>query len=115
MKSRSNYLRTRSRIPLRVVAAPGGAERYRRDRGDWPKKLTDLEGKYLVAVPIDPYDRQPLRYRPTDDGVVVYSVGPDREDNQGAINRHNSLAKHTDLTFRLWDVRQRRRRDRPSC
>jgi hypothetical protein len=106
LKSGEAYLRTRAQLRCAVVAL--ALERYRHDHGDWPKKLTDLEGNYLVAVPTDPYDRQPLRYRPTDDGVVVYSVGPDREDNAGATNRHNYLAKHTDLAFRLWDVRHRR-------
>jgi hypothetical protein len=106
LKSGEAYLRTRAQ--LRCAVAALALERYRHDHGDWPKKLTDLEGKYLTSVPVDPYDRQPLRYRPTDDGVVVYSVGPDREDNGGASNRHNYLAKHTDLTFRLWDVRHRR-------
>ncbi len=98
----------RTRAQLRCAVAALALERYRRDHGDWPKKLTDLEGKYLVTVPTDPYDRQPLRYLRTDDGVVVYSVGPDHEDNGGASNRHSSLAKHADLAFRLWDVRQRR-------
>jgi hypothetical protein len=105
-KSGETYLRTRAHLRCTVVAL--ALERYRRDHGDWPKKLTDLEGKYLVTVPIDPYNRQPLCYLPTDDGVVVYSVGPDLEDNSGATNRHSYLAKHTDLTFRLWDVRHRR-------
>jgi hypothetical protein len=106
LKSGDAYLRTRAQLRCAVVAL--ALERYRHDHGDWPKKLTDLEGKYLTSVPLDPYDRQPLRYRPTNDGVMVYSVGPDREDNSGASNRHNYLAKHTDMVFRLWDVRHRR-------
>jgi len=42
------------------------------------------------------------------DGVVVYSLGPDRTDNQGKLDRTPSLADGTDLGFQLWDVAKRR-------
>jgi hypothetical protein len=84
------------------------AERYRRDHGRWPASLDQLAPDYLKAVPADPYDGKPLRYQRRPDGVIIYSVGPDREDNGGALNRSRPLDKGIDYGFRLWDVDRRR-------
>jgi len=93
---------------LRCAIAAVAAERHRRDRGTWPATLEALVPDYLRAVPIDPYDAQPLRYKRLADGVIVYSIGPDKVDNGGACNRANYMAKGTDYPFRLWDVDRRR-------
>jgi hypothetical protein len=61
----------------------------------------------LSRVPLDPFDAAPLRYRRLDKGVVVYSIGPDGEDNGGKFDKHANK-QGTDLGFRLWDVVQRR-------
>ena len=39
--------------------------------------------KCLAAIPIDPFSNQPLVYRRSDTGYLLYSVGPDGEDNGG--------------------------------
>jgi hypothetical protein len=93
---------------LRCAIVGVAAERYRRDHGQWPAKIGELAPDYLKAVPTDPYDGQPLRYKRLEDGAVVYSVGPDKQDDGGARNRHNALAKGIDYPFRLWDVNKRR-------
>jgi hypothetical protein len=98
----------RNQAALRCAIGAVAAERYRRDKGRWPATLNDLTGDYLKAVPTDLYDGKPLRYKRLADGVIVYSVGPDRQDNGGARNRTNPLAKGTDYGFRLWDVAARR-------
>jgi hypothetical protein len=41
-------------------------------------------------------------------GVVVYSLGPDRADNKGNLDRSGRLADGTDVGFQLWDVGKRR-------
>jgi hypothetical protein len=48
-----------------------------------PTTLNELVPDVLMAVPADPFDGEPFRYRKLDKGYVVYSVGDDREDNQG--------------------------------
>ena len=98
----------RNQAYLRCAIVAVAAERYRRDKGHWPGTVDELAQDYLKAVPTDPYDGKPLRYKPLPDGVIVYSVGPDGEDNGGARNRANHLAKGTDYGFRLWDVAGRR-------
>jgi hypothetical protein len=83
------------------------AERYRLAHGRWPESLEALVPEFLPKVPTDPYDRKPLRLRRLDDGLVVYSVGPDGKDDGGNLNRQNLLAPGSDLGFRLWDVVRR--------
>jgi hypothetical protein len=109
------YLKTaeadlRSLAQLRTAAAAVAVERFRRAEGRWPQSLTELAPRYLKAVPDDPYDGAPLRYRRLADGVVVYSVGYDGKDDGGNLDRKLSpVAPGRDMGVRLWDVSQRRR------
>jgi len=98
----------RDRAVLRGATVGLALERYRLATGRWPKELTELVPDYLPAVPTDPFDGRPMRYRPLSDGVIVYSVGPDGQDDGGALNRKNVVVPGTDLGFRLWDVTARR-------
>jgi hypothetical protein len=98
----------RDRAVLRGAIVALALERYRLERGDWPSELKSLVPAYLPAVPLDPFDGQAMRYRRLPDGVIVYSVGPDGQDDGGAMNRKNITAPGTDLCFRLWDVASRR-------
>ena len=43
--------------------------------GRLPDTLAELVPAYLAAVPLDPYDGQPVRYKKLPVGYVVYSVG----------------------------------------
>jgi hypothetical protein len=93
---------------LRCAAVAVALERYRRDHGAWPDTLDALVPKYLAAVPKDPMDGLPLRYRRRTDGVVVYSLGADATDDGGKIDRFKYMTKGTDQGVQLWDVGQRR-------
>ncbi len=84
-------------------------ERYRLQNGSWPELLSVLVPKFLPAVPLDPIDGKPLRYRRLVDGVVIYSVGSDGIDNGGNIELAGPLMRAgTDAGFRLWDPAKRR-------
>jgi hypothetical protein len=98
----------RDRAHLRNALVGLALERYRLAQGRWPDHLRELAPDYLPAVPIDPFDGRELRYKRLPDGVLIYSVGPDKQDNDGALDRSNFLAPGTDLGFRLWDVPSRR-------
>jgi hypothetical protein len=93
---------------LRCAAVAVALERYRRDHGGWPETLDALVPRHLAAVPADPQDGKPLRFRHRPDGVVVYWLGPDGTDDGGKLERRNYLAKGTDQGFQLWDVSRRR-------
>lgn len=83
------------RLPSRVAdqaAASGQLERtalalarYRLAHEAYPDSLDDLVPRYLDAVPIDICDaeQRPIRYRLTEDRVLLYSVGRDGEDDGG--------------------------------
>jgi hypothetical protein len=96
---------------LRCAAIALAAERYRVRQGAWPDSLEELvKGGLLPAVPRDPYNGGPLRMKKTADGLVVYSVGPDRMDDNGTVQRRPTgvvPAIGTDQGFQLWNVRQR--------
>jgi hypothetical protein len=63
-------------------------ERYRRSHADGlPATLEALVPQYLESIPEDPLTGQPLRYRATADAYTVYSVGPDGDDDGGALLR----------------------------
>jgi hypothetical protein len=105
----------RSQAQLRCAIMAVAAERYRLAKGQWPGTLDVLkEAGYVRGAPSDPYDGQPLRWLRLDDGVVVYSIGPDGEDNGGKMDRQNPTAPGTDLGFRLWDAAKRRQPPVPS-
>lgn len=104
----------RHRAMSRCSVAALAAERYRLLHARWPDSLETLvKAELLLQVPIDPFDGQPLRFRPTDEGVIIYSIGEDRIDNGGSIDRKNSAAPDSDLGFELWDPPKRRQPSEP--
>gem|GEM_PF-4454277 len=48
-----------------------------------PRELNDLVPEYLPRLPDDPYGHAPLRYRNEANGAIVYSIGPDLDDDWG--------------------------------
>jgi hypothetical protein len=93
---------------VRCAILAVAAERYRRAQGHWPETLDALkEAGYLRAIPTDPYDGQPLRWRRLDAGIVVYAVGLDGLYDGVKRDRQNQ-SPSLDVDFRLWDVAKRR-------
>ena len=76
-------------------------ERYQLANGALPKQLSDLVPTFLPAVPNDPFDGMPLRYKTLTKGYMVYSVGDDREDNGGVEKNSKGVSwvPGTDITF----------------
>jgi hypothetical protein len=97
----------RSRAELRCAATALAAERYRLAENRWPEKLGDLVPRYLKEVPSDPFDGQSLRMRHLDDGLVVYSVGADRQDNGGTMDLLRPEDPGTDVGFELRNATKR--------
>lgn len=59
-------------------------ELHRLRTGQFPATLSDLVPQDLAALPVDPYDGQPLKVRQIGDRRWLYSVGEDgRDDTQG--------------------------------
>lgn len=105
-------------IDVRCAMVALACERFRRELGRWPSTLEELCPRFLTAIPLDPIDGKPLRYRKLADGVVVYSVGFDASDHGGKLPRGNSnpwgfMTWNTDRGFQLWDVNKRRQPPAP--
>lgn len=79
--------------------------RYRIVQGHLPEKLDQLIPEYMTVVPRDPFDGKPLRWKRTDGGGVVYSIGPDSVDDGGAPfdkeNKKGDDKKKGDIAFHL--------------
>jgi hypothetical protein len=99
----------RAKAILRCALVAVAAERYRFKHERWPAAIDELrKDGLLAAVPLDPFDGAPLRWKLRTDGVVVYSVGQDGVDDGGAVGRQDQRAAGLDLGLRLWNVNLRR-------
>ena len=69
---------------LRCTATSLAVERYRKAHdGQYPDSLAALVPDFMASVPLDPFDGKPLRYLKQPVGYRIYSLGPDRDDDQG--------------------------------
>ena len=73
-------METARRLTVTAIAL----KRFQMKQGKSAESLTVLVPEFLSAVPIDPYDGQPLRYHSNADGTfLLYSVGEDGKDDGG--------------------------------
>ena len=102
----------RSTAEARCAVVGIACERFRQQNKRWPGTLAELVPALLPAVPLDPYDGQPLRFEKMDYGVVVYSVGkkpPNQFAQPGAQPAApRGLPEGVEFGFRLWNPDQRR-------
>jgi hypothetical protein len=74
---------------------------YRAVHGRFPDNLAELSPEIIPLLPVDPYDDQPLRFKKTDRGWIIYSIGPDLVDDGG--QPWDWDAKKGDLAFDFED------------
>ncbi len=88
---------------LLCAQAALAVERFRMAHGGTlPASLAELVPQYLAAVPSDPYDGKPLRFKPLVKGFVVYSLGEDGDDDGGRpFKRGQKTSGDYDVTFRI--------------
>ncbi|MCC6683024.1 MAG: hypothetical protein IT445_19155 [Phycisphaeraceae bacterium] len=84
-------IRSAHRVAVAVV-------RYQREHGDWPASLDDLVPQYLDALPTDAFSGDPLIYRRTATGPIIYSIGTDGVDDGGTTT---NSAPYRDLVVRI--------------
>jgi hypothetical protein len=89
------------RAQLRTAQVSVAIERYRLvHEGSLPDDLSSLVPKYIAELPIDPFDGQPVRYKRTDRGYVVWCIGVDEKDDGGAERVPNApKGSPEDVTF----------------
>ncbi|MBX7104421.1 MAG: hypothetical protein K1X57_10090 [Gemmataceae bacterium] len=95
---------------LSATHAALAIERYRLAHGRWPPGPEELvaDGK-LSAWPVDPFDGKPLRWKPVDFGILLYSIGPGGVDEFGKYDPSLRGGTSSNITFRLYNPDQRRR------
>ena len=93
-----------------------GAERFRLQKNRWPKSLEEIvQAGCLKKVPTDQFDGNPLRFRRTKDGLVIYSIGPEGNyDGKALDDLRNINEAVVRVEFRLWDPARRRQPPLPA-
>ncbi len=94
------YMRALTTANRNALTSVIGVKSYQERWGRLPRKLENACPEPLGHDPTDPFSGEPLRYRASDDGqsFVVYSVGPDQDDDGG---KHSGFKKG-DGDFVLW-------------
>jgi len=89
----------RIQASLRLLRAELALREYHLQHGAYPAALQQLTPGELTAAALDPFVDQPLRYRRQGAGYVLYSVGPDLQDDGGLpiVSRGVSSSSKGDL------------------
>jgi hypothetical protein len=100
-------LRTRALLLSASVAV--ACERYRLRFGKWPGSLSDIPAEILPAIPTDPYDGTPLKYRTESYGVIVYTVGEETDRAPSVAGRvEPNPTQGLGCGWKLWNPELRR-------
>ena len=75
-EDRAVQQRRNLRVALALAHFHGEHARY-------PEQLTDLVPEHLPELPPDLFSGQPLKYAQIDQGYLLYSIGPNGEDDGG--------------------------------
>ncbi len=106
---------TRRRTHLGCAVVALAAEEYRLMHKRWPASTQDLvKAGLLQQVPVDSFDEQPLRWRQTDDGLVIYSIGPNGDYQGESLDDNRPPGEDVRVEFRLWNPERRRQSPPPA-
>lgn len=78
LRERVNYMAWQRLATLGLAL-----ERYRLKNSQLPDQLAALVPAYLTEIPKDPWDDKSLRYKKSDTGYMLYSVGANGKDDGG--------------------------------
>lgn len=75
----------KSEIRLDLVRTAIQIERFRLQHENYPSSLEELKPRYLDQIPSDRFSKnnQTLTYYRTSAGFMLYSLGPNRTDDNG--------------------------------
>lgn len=72
---------------------------YRADHDRYPKVLDELAPRFIAEVPGDLFTGKPLAYRPSEEGYLLYSLGPNGKDDSS--NASNAAGRGDDIVVRV--------------
>ena len=94
---------------LRCGITAIACERFRLANGRWPERLDEFVPRYLPSVPIDPFDRHPVRYVRKADGVLIYTLDGEEADGGQRVQMKPGEPDR-DVGIQLWDPKKRRQK-----
>lgn len=98
--SKADVKAARMQTTARLAEVACALERHRLRTGRFPERLEELVPALLAAVPIDPMDGQPLRYRRKDDGWFrLWSVGLNGRNDEGKMLRGEENDRNGDWAW----------------
>jgi hypothetical protein len=107
--SASNSAHSRYQCELGTTAILLAAERQRRRTGDWPTAIAAIDPAILPSPPVDPFTGQPFRIEHGNGLLLIYSIGPDLQDDRGAYDPKQWMkGRPDDVGTGAWDVPLRR-------
>lgn len=56
---------------------------FKQKNGAYPETLAKLAPEFLENIPVDPFTGKALIYRKADAGFILYSLGPNQQDDNG--------------------------------
>jgi len=90
---------TEAEARRRVARLTVAMHRYRAAEGRFPEKLEELAPESIAFIPVDPFDGKPMKLKRIERGPVIYSIGPDMKDGDGAP--FDRKEKTGDIIFQL--------------
>ena len=97
------HLRHQSEFGAFVVLL--ASERHRQKTGHWPESDSEIDPALLPDPPLDPFSGQPFRIEHRDGQFLVYSVGPNGQDEHGSyeLRKYHQTKRNDDFGVRAWD------------
>lgn len=93
----------RTEAVRQLVIGAIALKRYQLRHGSYPTQLNDLTPEFVTAVPNDPMDGRPLRYRLNSDRMfILYAIGEDEQDDGGDPSPATLSKSTTWLLGRDW-------------
>jgi hypothetical protein len=90
---------TRADADHTLAVAACAVAKYRTAKGELPKDLSELSAEFVTATLIDPYDGKPIKFVTSENEIILYCVGPDGVDQQGA--KFDEDGRTGDISFRI--------------
>lgn len=91
--------RTSTQVDLALLAI--ALEVHRLEEGAYPARLEELVPGVLEELPVDPFGPTPYAYRITEDGYLIYSIGPNGKDDDGSNEGEGRLTREPMLEGRV--------------
>jgi len=103
--TRSIEIEYRSRAEMQALITTLAILRYNNENSRYPTSLSQLlSAGYLNDLPKDPFSDEPLVYRKTPEGFMLYSFGGDLDDDGGLQSKWGLGEENGDQVF--WPVQK---------